>query len=987
MSKASFSDWFEKNTSAVKNKLATRFRNINILLIILILIVTVIVSAILIIDLTDTASLDYVRFYTAESVEIFSSHLSRALILVQHISQSKEIIEWFADEGNEDKRNAALQEMIPYAEMLQISRLHFAVSGSQNEYFLERNTTVDEILPFDVLSSSSPFDQWYFNTVSSLFDHTLHLNACKVSNDYRLWISHRVVKDGVTVGVFSSAMRIDALYYELFDHYDAKNVKGFIIDHRGMIQIDSIAPPLSYINGNNIREEHHISDINDYSAFISAILRYQRHPTIFTGRQEPEVIRLPDGDYRYLSIAPIPNTNWLMVTFFSSDALFNFMRVFPTLVVVVLAFILFVVLNSILIRRMLFKPLGELSNSVSSSGSDSLDIYGVDRDDEIGELARNTQEVWNRLNDMAISLKESAEEAKAASLSKSSFLAQMSHEIRTPMNSIVGFSELALDNDLPPKVEDYLKNIMSNSEWLLQIINNILDITKIESGKIELENIPFDLGGMFNSCRAIILPKAMDKGLTMFFYAEPSIGKKTYGDPTRLRQVLVNLLSNAVKFTNTGMIKMRSFIKEVKDDSVTMTFEIMDSGIGIAPEQIEKIFEQFTQAESGTTRKFGGSGLGLTITKNLVELMGGKLHIESTPGVGSKFSFDLTFDAVDEEDAKKLADKVIFNVLEKPEFDGEILLCEDNVMNQQVICEHLARVGIKTVIAQNGQVGVDLIKNRINEGRELFDLIFMDMHMPVMDGLEATAIINQLNTGIPIIAMTANIMTEDRDIYEKCGMSGFIGKPFTSQELWRCLMEHFKPVNWQSDDEIQQKQADEELHRKLVRRFIETNGDKHQEIADALNTGNIELAHRLAHTLKNNAGQLGKVILQRAAGVVEAQLKSGENMVTPEQMLNLKTELNAVLIAIAPFADADPPPDQDIMLLDPESARNLLDELQPLLEDNDSDCVTFIPRLKGIKGSETLIRHIDYFDFKPALEALSKLKDSLPDHQGGEEAE
>jgi len=978
MSTPAVSNIINKNTDkGKKNKLATRFRNINILLIGLILIVTVIVCAILIIDFTDTASLDYVRFYTAESVEIFSSHLNRGLIMVQHISQSREIIEWFADEENEQKRASALQEMIPYADMLQISRLHFAVSSSQNEYFLERGVTVEEIKPFSVLDSSSPYNQWYFSTIGSLFDFTLRVDACKVNNDYRLWISHRVVKDGVTVGVFSSAMRIDALYYELFGHYDAKSVKGFVIDHRGIIQIDSTSPQLGHVNGSYIREENHILTINSYEAFVSAINRYQRNPTIFYGRTDPEVIRLPDGDYRYLSIAPIPNTNWLMITFFSSGALFDIMRVIPTLGVVILAFIIFVVLNSILIRRLLFKPLSMLSDSVSTSDRDENDIFGVNRDDEIGELARTTQEVWNRLNDMADSLKDAAEDAKAASLSKSSFLAHMSHEIRTPMNSIVGFSELALDNDLPPKVEDYLKNIMSNSEWLLQIINNILDITKIESGKIELENIPFDLGGMFNSCRTIILPKAMEKGLTMFFYAEPSVGKKTYGDPTRLRQVLVNLLSNAVKFTNTGMIKMSSFVKEVNEDSVTMTFEIKDSGIGIAPEQIEKVFEQFTQAESGTTRKFGGSGLGLTITKNLVELMGGKLHIESTPGVGSKFSFDLTFETVEEEGVKEKAEKIIFNELEKPEFEGEILLCEDNVMNQQVICEHLARVGLKTVIAQNGQIGVDLIKNRINEGRELFDLIFMDMHMPVMDGLEATAIIKQLNTGIPIIAMTANIMTEDRDLYEKCGMSGFVGKPFTSQELWRCLMGFFKPVNWQSEEESQQKQADLELQRKLYRRFLDTNKDKYSDLINALEAGDIELAHRLTHTLKSNAGQLGKVVLQRAASTVESNLKSGVNKVTPEQLLNLKTELNTVLAEIAPFADELLPVDVDIEQLDAKAARSLLDELEPLLIDNDSDCITYIGRLRGIPGSETLIRQIDNFDFKPAIESLNLLRQGL----------
>ncbi|MCL2663221.1 MAG: ATP-binding protein [Oscillospiraceae bacterium] len=962
-----------------RSKLAARFQKVNILFIVVILIITILVSALMIISFTDTVSADYVRFYTSESVEILSAHLSRALIVLRYLSQSEEVIQWFADEDNSDKKTAALHQMVPYAGMLQISRLHFGISESLNEYYFRHDEANGNFSSFSVLDSSSPYDQWYFNTVNSILEFTLHAELCKVNSDYRLWVSQNVKKNGTIVGVISTAMRIEELSNELFGNYDDDTVKGYLIDHRGLIKIDSTLPTIGngYINSQG-SPENHIFNINSYEAFISAINRYQRNPGIFHGRSEPEVIRIPEDNFRYLSIAAIPNTNWLIVTFFSSEALFNIVQILPTIGIVILAFLIFAILNSLLIRRYLFKPLTQLSQSVSTSDQYDNEIYGLDRDDEIGELARTTKDVWNRHNTMAVELKSAAEEAKNANTTKSSFLANMSHEIRTPMNSIIGFSELALDNDLPPKVEGYIKNIMSNSDWLLQIINNILDISKIESGKIELENIPFDLRSMFNACRTIILPKAMEKGLTMFFYAEPSVGKKILGDPTRLRQVLVNLLSNAVKFTNTGMIKMSSVVLHSDENTVTMSFEVKDSGIGIAPNQLESIFEPFTQADADVTRRFGGSGLGLAITKNLVELMGGQLRIDSTVGVGSKFSFDLTFDTVNDGTESTLSEKIVFDELEKPEFKGEVLLCEDNVMNQQVISEHLARVGLKTVIAQNGKIGVDLITNRINEGRKLFDIVFMDMHMPVMDGLEATAIISKLNTGMPIVAMTANIMTNDRDLYEKAGLCGFVGKPFTSQELWRCLMTHLEPVNWITQDEVQKKQADAELNNKLISRFIDNNSDAFIKIKEALTAGDNKLAHRLVHTLKSNAGQIGKTILQQIAAEVEMSLENGKNHVTPDQMKTLKMELDAVLAELTPIVkEQEHLSDMSVEYISNDDALRLLEEVEPLLANNNSESLAYIEELRAIHGSELLIKQIDDFDFKPAYETLLVLKESL----------
>jgi CheY-like chemotaxis protein len=326
--------------------------------------------------------------------------------------------------------------------------------------------------------------------------------------------------------------------------------------------------------------------------------------------------------------------------------------------------------------------------------------------------------------------------------------------------------------------------------------------------------------------------------------------------------------------------------------------------------------------------------------------------------------------------------EIVLRELEKPTFEGEILLCEDNAMNQEVISEHLARVGLKTVIAENGKIGVDLVQSRMQNGEKQFDLIFMDMHMPVMDGIEAAEKINALNTGIPIVAMTANIMSNDREIYKSYGMNDCVGKPFTSQELWRCLMKYFKPVSWQTEDKAKITQADFELRKKLISNFVKDNSNLFSEITQALNSDDIKLAHRLAHTLKGNAGQLGKTLLQKAAADVEYQLKDGKNQVTAQQMAVLETELNAALGEFEEFLSGLPPaevqaepPRQE--WLDTESARELIAKLEPMLEMGNPECRQFFDSLRRIQGSEELIRQIDDLEFETALAVLAELKKNL----------
>jgi len=608
------------------------------------------------------------------------------------------------------------------------------------------------------------------------------------------------------------------------------------------------------------------------------------------------------------------------------------------------------------------------------------------------KLEALVQERTTKLNRYQRELETALQSAKNANSSKSIFLANMSHEIRTPMNSIMGFSELALDGEENEKTRDYLKNIITNADWLLQIINDILDISKIESGKMELEEIPFDMHELFSSCRTLIMPKAVEKGILLHFYAEPSVGRKPVGDPTRLRQVFINLLSNAVKFTNSGMIKLISDITHIDDRTISMHFEIKDSGIGMTPEQIEIIFDPFTQAETGTTRKYGGTGLGLAITKSIIDMMGGKLLVESIPGVGSKFSFDLMFPTVDVPEEEMIHKKVLLTEIERPEFRGDVLLCEDNVMNQQVICEHLVRVGLKPTVAENGKVGVEKIINRINNGQKQFDLVFMDMHMPVMDGLEASTEIVKLNIGVPMVAMTANVMADDIEIYKLSGMVDCLGKPFTSQELWRCLLKYLTPIR-----EIENKKEpnpshkdamleyDLEFQKSLEKYFVKSNQMKYEEIIMALKDDDIKLAHRMVHSLKSNAGQIGKIRLQSAALAVERQLKDGINSTTEEQLSLLEKELSAALVELEVLQrkemESGSPAKEMISSVDSKVVNKLLEQLEPMLKMGNPESLKLIEELRKISGCDDLrlkfIQQIEDFEFESALNSLSALREKL----------
>jgi len=595
------------------------------------------------------------------------------------------------------------------------------------------------------------------------------------------------------------------------------------------------------------------------------------------------------------------------------------------------------------------------------------------------EAARNRSELRNR--------------------QKSNFLANMSHEIRTPMNSIIGFSELALDDNISSKTRQYLVNITDNAKWLLNIINDILDSSKIESGKIILEHIPYDMQDVISQCQSAILPKAAEKGISLYCYAERVEDKKLVGDPVRLRQVFMNLLSNAVKFTDAGSVKLLASVKDQKTDSATICIEVKDTGIGMYPEQIDNIFEPFMQADDSVTRKYGGTGLGLTIAKNIIELLGGKLRVESEPGAGSTFTFDLTFDLVDDDSDIQETNTVLTDT-RKPNFDGEILVCEDNGLNQQVICEHLARVGLKVVVANDGREGVELVRQRVQEisgnisgknnlnntnGTNIadalkeypFDLIFMDIHMPVMDGLEAAELISALGVKTPIVALTANIMSKDIEHYRESGILDYLGKPFTAQNLWRCLVKYLPVVSYSKVDELTQAVEDDKALKQLRIYFVRSNRDIADRILQAIDDGDAKLAHRLAHTLKGNAGQIGETQLQETAAVIEGILVDVDNSAAAKlQIMHLENELYKVFEKLTPLL-IEEEEKKITEITDTDKVKEILGNLEPVLMKRNPECMNMLDDIRAIPGADELALLVEDFEFKKALEELERLKSLL----------
>ncbi|MCP4105667.1 MAG: response regulator [Desulfobacteraceae bacterium] len=638
--------------------------------------------------------------------------------------------------------------------------------------------------------------------------------------------------------------------------------------------------------------------------------------------------------------------------------------------------------------------------------------------DEALKKAHNSLE--KRVDDRTMELREANKKllaaknaADAVAQAKSDFLANMSHEIRTPLNGVITAADLALNTESYEEINTYLKIIHSSGCSLLGVINDILDFSKIEAGKLDLEIRPFRLDELLDRLTGMFVSRTNEKNIELLADIDTETPVSLVGDPLRLRQILTNLLSNAVKFTEKGGIYIGITVLKKNSDRAVLKFIIKDTGIGIQPGHFYRLFQPFTQADASTTRKYGGTGLGLCICKQLVELMNGKIWVESEPDRGSSFIFILSFECHKEDQEEKFVfpkeplkpgseERYIADPADKDTLCGiRVLVAEDNPTNRDIIKAVLKKSGIIVEIVNNGKEAVQAVNDRS------FDAVLMDVQMPEMDGYEATRKIRALKQNIPVIAITAHAMKGDEKKCLEAGMDGYISKPINQAALFDtlCRLVNLGEKQKQTPGSLTfnsrvsspepyvlpiidiQKALSElginiDAYKNILAGFNRVNRDIMVKIRAVYENRDYELLTRMVHSLKGSAGNIRAYALCDAAMKLENASSQTPAMVTDDMVTDLETCLNQVsgfadmLISMqkikTPAKKTDTRPGQLKSVL--EKLAVALDNADPVDIENN---IEILKQHVDISIIQDVENHAENYEYDEAMQTLKEIADRL----------
>ena len=536
-----------------------------------------------------------------------------------------------------------------------------------------------------------------------------------------------------------------------------------------------------------------------------------------------------------------------------------------------------------------------------SSTNDEIEYLGESFNQMIAEINTSQKEIRQhrdlleeRIRQRTEDLEKAMRTALAASQAKSEFLANMSHELRTPMNGLLGMLEVVLDSPLNNDQRDELEIAQRSAYALLALLNDILDLSKIEAGKMMIENIPYDVRTVLDDCVKSFHARAVQKKIALHFEVDPHSPTKIIGDPLRVRQIAANLLSNALKFTEKGWVCLRlSGIPGGLAGPARMSIAVSDTGSGIEADKLTAIFEKFTQADGSITRKYGGTGLGLAITKRLVEMQGGQVVVESKVGKGSTFTLTLPWEPVIEVAAPASAPSATRQLAEVVPAQTRVLLVEDNLVNQKVVLAILRKKGFQIDVSNDGREAL----SKLEAATDPYDIVLMDVQMPVLDGLETTRIIrkNQRWDRLPIVAMTAHAMNGDRERCLQAGMNSYVSKPVQPAHLVSVIEKLLQ--EWAAAPEppltVSGRLVLEhsEMANDLLELFLQLAPDRLQQMETAASQGDAGTLVAEARKIAEAAGQFASRAVADSAQRVELAAASRNFAKAAEELATLRREI------------------------------------------------------------------------------------------------
>lgn len=568
--------------------------------------------------------------------------------------------------------------------------------------------------------------------------------------------------------------------------------------------------------------------------------------------------------------------------------------------------------------RMLSRPLELLERGITSVGEGRLELIQVSRTgDEIESLGesfnrmiralaasqeqiRQHQELLEeRIRERTGELEKAMQGALVASQAKSEFLANMSHELRTPMNGLLGMLDLVLDGPVNGEDRENVEIAQRCAYSLLGLLNDILDLSKIEAGRMLLERVPFPVKKVVEECLMPHTSTAQQKGILLSYECAPEAAIRVAGDSLRLRQIVNNLVSNGIKFTEKGSVRVIQTVLRRTDGRVVLRIEVVDTGSGIPADKLALIFDKFTQADSSITRKHGGTGLGLAITKKLAELHGGTIRVESEVGKGSKFTMEIPYDEIVEQAPVHVPKPVAAEASRS----AHLLLVEDNPVNQRVVLAMLRKKGYSIEVANNGQEALEMLE----QAERSYDLILMDVQMPVLDGLEATRAIRRDSRWVrlPIVAMTAHAMTGDKERCLKAGMTAYLSKPVQAATLVSTIEKLLtgpvkaEPPKPAADRDRTENMMPEEqaVARGVLQLFMQMAPERVRKLEFAVEARDMGTLVAEARVIRVAAKQLGNYSLGEAARKLEEAAGRDDFATIVEQFAALRHEFD-VLAAV-----------------------------------------------------------------------------------------